>query len=177
MSTILSLRRALGEAVDVLPSLAGTAAFAPKEKEVEDLLTTIGQLERAEKHAASLARPMAGGGADVSEINPSQRTISQIRAMDPRPGKLKGFDDYLGLARKGLDFTPRADGHYRSFGEQLQSIFKHFSSKGSDTIRGWSARRPAPARSIRPVAASWCRSISRRRSSCWRTTWARSCRA
>ena len=42
------------------------------------------------------------------EINPSQRTLSQIRGMDPRQGKLRGFDDYLSLARKGLDFTPRA---------------------------------------------------------------------
>ena len=132
MSTILSLRRALGEAVDALPTLAGTAAFGPKEKEVEDLLTTIGQLERAEKHAASLARPMPGGGADVSEINPSQRTISQIRAMDARPGRLKGFDDYLSLARKGLEFTPSADTHYRSFGEQLQAVFRHYKSKQDD---------------------------------------------
>ena len=135
MSTILSLRRALGEAVDQLPALAGTPAFAAREREVEDLERTIGELERAEQRAAKLARPIAGGGAgpDVTEINPSQRTISQIRAMDPRPGKLKGFDDYLVLARKGLDFTPRAASHYRSFGEQLQSIFKHYSSKGSDT--------------------------------------------
>ena len=133
MSTILSLRRALGEAVDQLPSLAGTAAFTAKEREVEDLERTIGELERAEQRAAKLARPIGGGDLDVSEINPSQRTISQIRAMDPRPGKLKGFDDYLGLARKGLDFTPRAASQYRSFGEQLQSIFKHYASKGSET--------------------------------------------
>jgi HK97 family phage major capsid protein len=132
VSTILSLRRALGEAVDALPTLAGTAAFGPKEKEVEDLLTTIGQLERAERHAASLARPMPGGGADVSEINPSQRTISQIRAMDPRAGRLKGFDDYLGIARKGLEFTPQPAAHFRSFGEQLQAIFRHYAGKQED---------------------------------------------
>ena len=55
--------------------------------------------------------------------------------MDPRPGKLKGFDDYLSLARKGLDFTPRADSQYRSFSKQLQSIFKHHSTEGVDTDR------------------------------------------
>jgi HK97 family phage major capsid protein len=132
VSTILSLRRALGEAVDSLPGLAGTAGFAGREKEVEDLLVTIGQMERAEKHAASLARPMIGGGADLSDINPNQRTLSQIRGMDPRPGKLKGFDDYLSLARKGLDFTPAADTHYRSFGEQLQAVFRHYAGKQDD---------------------------------------------
>ena len=133
MKTILTLRRAVGEAVDELPSLAGTAAFAAKEAEIETLERSIADLERAERRSAGLARPASGAGRDASEINPSQRTISQIRAMDPRPGKLKGFDDYQALARKGLDFTPRADSHYRSFGEQLQSIFKHYASKGSDT--------------------------------------------
>ena len=132
MSTLLSLRRALGEAVDALPGLAGTAGFVPKEKEVDELLTTIGQMERAEKHAASLARPMPGTDLDVPEINPSQRTISQIRAMDPRPGRLKGFDDYLGLARKGLDFTPHAGTQFRSLGEQLQAVFRHYKGKQED---------------------------------------------
>jgi hypothetical protein len=55
MSTTLSLRRALGEAVDRLPSLAG------KEREVEDLECRIGELERAEQRAAKLARPTGGG--------------------------------------------------------------------------------------------------------------------
>jgi HK97 family phage major capsid protein len=132
VSTILSLRRALGEAVDQLPALAGTAAFAPKEKEVEELSAHIAQLERAERHAASLARPMQGTDLDVSEINPSQRTMSQIRAMDPRPGRLKGFDDYLSLARKGLDFTPHAGTQFRSLGEQLQAVFRHYKGKQED---------------------------------------------
>ena len=109
-----------------MPSLAGTRAFAAKERAVEDLERSLGALERA----AKLARPIGGGDLDVSEIDHSQRTISQIRAMDPRPGKLKGFDDYLGLARKGLDFTPRAASQYRSFGEQRQSIFKHYALEG-----------------------------------------------
>jgi HK97 family phage major capsid protein len=117
----LSLRRALGEAVDQLPALAGTAAFAPKEKEVEELSAHIAQLERAEKHAASLARPMVGTDTDVSEINPSQRTMSQIRAMDPRPGRLKG-----------LDFTPQAGTQFRSLGEQLQAVFRHYKGKQED---------------------------------------------
>jgi HK97 family phage major capsid protein len=132
VSTLLSLRRALGDAVDSLPALAGTPAFAVKEKEVEDLVRTIGEMERAEKLAAGLARPVGGSDLDVSDVNPSQRTLSQIRAMDSRPGQLRDFSDYLGLARKGLDFTPRADAQFRSFGEQLQSIFKHYASKGSE---------------------------------------------
>ena len=80
MSTLLSLRRALGVAVDELAPLAGTPAFAAKEAEIATLERTIWDLDRAEKLAAKLARPIgAGPGDDVMEINPSQRTLSQIR--------------------------------------------------------------------------------------------------
>jgi 7-keto-8-aminopelargonate synthetase-like enzyme len=48
MTNLLSLRHALGAAVDELPALAGTKAFADKEREVEDLERTIAELERAE---------------------------------------------------------------------------------------------------------------------------------
>ncbi len=155
MSTLLSLRQALGKAVDELPALAGTGGFAGKEREIEELERTIANLERAEQRAAGLARPIGGGpGLDVAEINPSQRTLSQIRAMDPRPGKLKGFDDYLSLARKGLDFTPRAGDQYRSFGEQLQAIFKHYSSKGSDTDRRL-VRAPTGAGEVDPTGGGF----------------------
>ncbi len=156
MSTLLSLRQALGKAVDELPPLAGTKNFATKEREIDDLERTISDLERAEKRAAGLARPVGGGDTvrDTAEINPSKRTLTQIRAMDPRPGKLKGFDDYLSLARKGLDFTPTADSQYRSFGEQLQSIFKHYSSKGSDTDRRL-VRAPTGASDVDPTGGGF----------------------
>ncbi len=58
MSTLLSLRRALGAAVDELAPLAGTPAFAAKEAEIATLERTIGELDRAEKLAAKLARPI-----------------------------------------------------------------------------------------------------------------------
>jgi HK97 family phage major capsid protein len=135
MSTLQSLRVALGAAVDALPTFAGKKDFASKEREIESIERTIMDLERAETRSAALARPALRGGnedgAGVAEINPMERTITQIRAMDPRPGKLKGFDDYLSLARKGLDFTPARTSGYRNLGEQLQSIFMHYSSKGS----------------------------------------------
>jgi hypothetical protein len=88
MSTLLSLRRALGAAVDELAPLAGTPGLAAKEAEIATLERTIGALDHAEKLAAKPARPIgAGPGVNVMEINPSQRTLSQIRGMDPRPGK------------------------------------------------------------------------------------------
>ena len=65
MSTLLSLRRALGTAVDELAPLAGTAGFAAKEAEVAQLERTIGELDKVEKLAAKLARPI--GSPDGSE--------------------------------------------------------------------------------------------------------------
>ena len=136
MSTLAALRAALGTAVDALPDLAGTKGFGEKEREIEEIERKIVDLERAQARSARLARPARLGGNDdggLEDINPMQRTMTQIRGMDPRQGRLRSFDDYLGLARKGLDFTPRADTHYRSLGEQLQAIFRHYSSKGSET--------------------------------------------
>jgi HK97 family phage major capsid protein len=115
------------------------AAKAGKVDDIKDLEAKADEyarlvldLERAQKGAPAGARPL-GEHAGVAEINPDQRTLSQIRSLDPRVGRLRGFDDYLTLARKGMEFTPRADTHYRSLGEQLQSVFKHYMSKGADT--------------------------------------------
>jgi HK97 family phage major capsid protein len=132
MSTLAALRRELGAKTDGLEALAGKPEFAKAVKECDDLATRIRDLTDAQARSAALARPAGAGVGEITEINPSERTLSQIRGMAPR-GKLRGFDDYLSLARKGLDFTPHAATQYRSLGEQLQSIFKHYSSKGSST--------------------------------------------
>ena len=136
MNTLLQYRGALGDAVDMLPALAGTAGFAAKETEIKTLQRTIADLEAAERVSASLARPVQSAGfdgADFSDINPSQRTLSQIRGMDPRQGRLRGYGDYVSLARKGLEFTPGASTHFRTIGEQLLQVFRHYMSKGADT--------------------------------------------
>ena len=112
-------------------------AFAAKEKEVEDLLThdrRTGAGREARRQSGPADRRRRA--LDVSEINPSQRTISQIRAMDPRPGQLKGFDDYLGLARKGLDFTPRADAHSASSASSCNRSSSTTPARAASTTRG-----------------------------------------
>jgi HK97 family phage major capsid protein len=134
MSTLKALRQALGTAVDELPTLIGTKAFGQKELEIDDIERKISDLEKAQGRAARLAQPLGHGanGEGFGDVNPLQRTLSQVRALDPR-SKLGGFDDYLSIARKGFEFQPRADQHYRSLGEQLQAVFQHYASKGSDT--------------------------------------------
>jgi HK97 family phage major capsid protein len=156
MSTLLSLRQALGTAVDELAHLADDQkAFEAQEKRIAGLESEIKNLENAKRRAAALARQIAGGGAvESDEINPSQRTLSQVRALDPRPGRLKGFGDYLELARKGFDFRPSPDTGFRTLGEQLQSVFKHYMSKGSETDRRL-VRAPTGAAEVDPTGGGF----------------------
>lgn len=135
MSTLAALRAELGAATDELALLADNPkAFAAKEKQCDDLEAKIKLAEKAQARSAALARPAGGAGpANVDEINPGERTLQAIRSLDPRKGQLKGgFTDYLSIARKGLDFTPRADTHFKSMGEQLQAITRHYLSHGND---------------------------------------------
>jgi len=153
MATLASLRLALGKAVDGLPELAGTKDFAQAERQIDDLERQIADMERAQRRAASLSRPV-GEGSAVDEINPMQRTMTQIRAMDPRPGKLKGFDDYLNLARKGMDFTPSRDIHFRNLGDQLQSIARYYMGRGTD-IDSRLVRAPTGASEVDPTGGGF----------------------
>ena len=67
MSTLLSLRQALGTAVDDLETLAGDPkAFKAKEREIEDIEAKISNLEAAQRRSAALARPAGSGGGDKS---------------------------------------------------------------------------------------------------------------
>jgi HK97 family phage major capsid protein len=157
MSTLLALRQALGTAVDELKFLSGDAkAFATKEAECDALEAQIRLAEKAQARSAGLARPAGSGGGEqpgVEGINPMQRTLTQVRGMDPRT-RLRGFDDYLALARRGYEFTPTASGHYRNFGEQLQAVFKHYMSKGSDTD-GRLVRAPTGASEVDPTGGGF----------------------
>ena len=66
-STLLSLRQALGTAVDELESLAADKkAFNAKEAEIEALESQISNLEAAQKRAAALARPAGSGGGTAA---------------------------------------------------------------------------------------------------------------
>lgn len=152
MSTLLALRQALGTAVDELSTFAGTKEFGLKEREIEALEHEIADREKAQARQARLARP--AGQDDLAGINPTDRTLTQIRALDPRPGRLKGFDDYLMLARKGLDYTPARDTAYRNLGEQLQSVFRHYMSKGSDTDNRL-VRAPTGASEVDPTGGGF----------------------
>jgi HK97 family phage major capsid protein len=74
MSTLLSLRQALGVAVDELESVASDArAFKAKETQILDLEAQIGRLEAAQSRSARLAKPVGtGGGATDPNADPTK---------------------------------------------------------------------------------------------------------
>ena len=133
MSTLAALRQALGTAVDSLPELAGTKEFSTKEREIEEIERKIVDLEKAQARQAKLARPAGHGGNDDGggEVETTFQSWGEIRAQNPIRGKL-GFDDYTSMARKAFNFAPRRDTHFRSLGEQLQSVFTHAMSRGAE---------------------------------------------
>jgi HK97 family phage major capsid protein len=131
MSKLLDKRKELGRALERLENAAGTKEFKTIEPEIAALQREIADLERHQSLMMRAANPTQSLNGDLSDVNPHERTLTQVRALDPR-SKLNGYDAYLDLARKGFEFTPRADSHFKSLGEMLQSVFKHYASKGSE---------------------------------------------
>ena len=144
MLKLSDLRAARGAVIDEMTALTESRDFDPvKFKDLETKVAGFDEqivaAERAQDLQRGLARPVAGQSAATdAEINPSQRTFGQVRAMDPREGLLgrsanDRFGEYVSLARRGYEFTPDRSRHFRSFGEQLQSVFTHYATKGSQT--------------------------------------------
>lgn len=154
MSTLAQLRQAVGKASDDLSNLIDDPkAFEAKEAELEELKGKLARALKAQRAAAALAQPLGGQG-DPAEVNPQDRTLSQIRAMHPHQGRLKGYEDYLALARKGLEFTPDRSVHFRSLGEQLQAIQQYYSSRGSNAD-GRLVRAPTGAGEVDPTGGGF----------------------
>jgi HK97 family phage major capsid protein len=82
MSTLLSLRQALGTAVDDLESLikgnAKRAEIEAKETEVEDLEKRISSAERNLRRIASGARPLGGTGQERAAPNDDPTRFSSL---------------------------------------------------------------------------------------------------
>lgn len=115
--------------------------FARLEGEIGELQARIGRAETAQKLQMSLARPAGEtrgirdkidefAGDDGSTITLSTLT-REFSALSRRAGDRANFDDALSIARRHLGFRPHADSHFRSLGEQLQSIARYYLTKGT----------------------------------------------
>ncbi len=138
MRTLNELRQARATAIDELQKLTGdAAAFDAKEAEISALDGEIERAVKAQERAASLSRP-AGSEAAVDEVADvaASRAVSLFQAREVQSPMARGFDSYLRASRAELReagaFKP-ADMKYRSLGEQLQDVFKHYATKGTQT--------------------------------------------
>lgn len=135
------LRRALAAARDALLTLVDDeAAFATKEAEIKSIEGKIARAERAQQASAANARPLNSGegGNDIdADIPTSERSLSSLVAEARQYGRQQArsvvYDDCLSIARRGLGVSIDRSKHFRNLGEQLQAVFNHYASKGSNT--------------------------------------------
>ena len=152
MSTLLSLRQALGTAVDELKSLAGDPkAFKVKEREIEDIESKISNMEAAQKRAMALARPAGSGGGtagandDPTKFRSFGEQLVAIRkaafnpgGMDVRlraPLGLGETDPSAGGFPVQVDFAQSVLTRIYDMGEIVQRVFKVSISTNANGIK------------------------------------------
>jgi HK97 family phage major capsid protein len=144
------LRQARGKLCDELEALIGKPEFEAKAAEINQIDKQIADCERAITLSASRARP----SAENPEGNPSaedHRPIIVSNAFEDshRSGRqvrrVPGFDHYLRKARLRISqeraiardlgievpLEPK-EKRFRSFGEQLMAVFRHYADKDTD---------------------------------------------
>lgn len=166
MDKLAELRRKLGVAIDELNTdaiLADAALYAAKETEIKDLEGLISRAVSAQSRSAALARPLnveAGNSAE-SEWTPPARSFG-LRGAGPHGLYSdavadpidRQFSRYLQRARANLNFTPRPDEHYRSFGEQLQAVQQFFVTRGATEDKRL-VRAPTGAGEVDPTGGGF----------------------
>lgn len=157
MKRAKELRQAISTASDELMNLtADAAAFAAKEA---DIVTMEGELTRtlsAEQRAAKLGRPVgadpldtgAAGTLDLHEAGDVAANLRGSRTI------ARSFDECVRTARREMKFTPNPTNHFRSFGEQLQSIARYYLSEKVDTDARL-VRAPTGASEVDPTGGGF----------------------
>lgn len=163
-----ALRRKLGELTDKLNTpevIADAKAFDATESEITNIEAEIARGEKAQARSAALARPVG----DLNPADPAARefavdglraapTVSsmarELRAHARREGEKADFSDALSIARKNLGFTPTAQSHFRSLGEQLHAISDYYLSKGTRSD-GRLVRAPTGAGEVDPTGGGF----------------------
>ena len=133
MRTVNEIRQAIGKATDELGPLANdAAAFDAKEAEIVTLESELDRAIKAETRSAALARPVSPVAEEVVEEVEVARGTSLLQARDVQSPASRRFEDYMRASRAELGFK-KSEQRYNNFGEQLQSVFKHYATKGSQT--------------------------------------------
>lgn len=136
MDKLIELRQALGKAIDDLNTdtvINDAKAYEAKEAEITELRGQIDRLERARKASADLARPVnpATGGSDLVPAGDAIAAGAAAVAQRSRPGW--SDQDFLREARSVLNFQVNPEQHFRSFGEQLLAVMRHYNPETRET--------------------------------------------
>lgn len=181
MEKLVELRRKLGALTDELNTdavLADAKLFEAKEREIAETEAAIVRVETAQKRSAALARPANGDpapGADNDQIwVPPARNLGVND--DIRGGLGHGktaaageqFSRYLGQARAQLRSAPGGGfnidpaKHFRTLGEQLVAVYKHYTERSTDPrlVRSGSVddrfnRAPSGASEVDPTGGGF----------------------
>ena len=143
---------------DLMTKVADKDAYDTAKRAVDDMRGELSRTEEAEQAAAALGAPVGGDPLAASVDLPVQtaeglRGMPDFAGMAAR-GRPAGFDDYLRAARIEAGFTPRADKHFRSLGEQLQAIANHALSRGT-TSDSRLMRAPTGAGEVDPTGGGF----------------------
>ncbi len=123
--TLQELREALGRAVDEYGSpevLKDKEKFEAKEREIAELEGQIDRMERAQARSARLARPIGSHGGQATVA--SDIVIPPSFTLPGSPTARSGWttDDYVRGIRSAINFTPDAERHFPTFGDQLIAV-------------------------------------------------------
>jgi HK97 family phage major capsid protein len=164
MEKLAELRRKLGVLTDELNTdaiLADAALYQAKEAEIVALEGQIARATAAQGRSAALARPTNleaghGGDPEIEWTPPARRfglEADQLARSEFGRIAANQFSRYLDRARAQTRFTPDATKHFRSFGEQLQAVFK--AATGVREVDGRLVRAPTGAGEVDPTGGGF----------------------
>jgi len=155
---ITTLRQTRAAAIDELNTeavIADGEKYAAVETRIADLDAQIERAVKAEERMAGLAKPVGAGVADSEMPAPELMRIATGNAAWSRPaGQTRTFEDCLREARAVNSYGIQNNGSFRSFGEQLQSIYNYYASRGSNTD-GRLVRAPQGGSEVDPTGGGF----------------------
>jgi HK97 family phage major capsid protein len=109
--------------------------YGKAEKEIMDLDAQIQRAVQAQELARAGAKPV-GGDADPVNVAIVEQSISPSQLLQFQVGRelraAWGIREYTAHARALIDFKPDAEKHFRSMGEQLAAVARHYIGGTTD---------------------------------------------
>lgn len=106
--------------------------FGKVEKDINDLDGQIARAVSAENFSRGMARPVAGGGEGGADSDDASGGALMRFDSDRQSRASWGFGEYVSHARAAIGFKPNPEKHFRSFGEELGAIARHYMGGGTD---------------------------------------------